>query len=212
MWCVWQVLGNTSRTKRPGNTKIRRKVAHPTCNNVYQFQGQRSKVKGQRSKAKVTKPTNAETESVSYLPNGKAYELQTWYTDGVLKPVSPTSAVTSKITGQGRKARKVTWCVWKVLADTPRTKRSRNTTIGRKVAHFTGNNAYQFKVKYQRSSSPGRLMMKQNVVSSEGKGLRTSILVHRWSTTIRVTDNRHDLQGQRSRLQDHMVRLTGVGP
>jgi len=28
------------------------------------------------------RPTNTETESVSYLPNRKVYELQTWYTDG----------------------------------------------------------------------------------------------------------------------------------
>jgi len=33
---------------------------------------------GQRLKVKVTRPTNAETESVSYLMNGKAYELQAW--------------------------------------------------------------------------------------------------------------------------------------
>jgi len=31
-----------------------------------------------RSKVKVTRPTNAKTESVSYLPNRKTYWLQTW--------------------------------------------------------------------------------------------------------------------------------------
>jgi len=67
-----------------------------TGNNAYQFQGQRSKVK-------VTKPTNAETESAQYLPNGKAYEHQTWFTDGARRPASATSAVTSKVKGQGRK-------------------------------------------------------------------------------------------------------------
>jgi len=33
------------------------------------------------SKAKVTRSTNADTGSASYLPNGKAYELLAWYTD-----------------------------------------------------------------------------------------------------------------------------------
>ena len=37
----------------------------------------------ERSKVKVTRPLNTVTENQSYLCNGKAYELQTWYTDGV---------------------------------------------------------------------------------------------------------------------------------
>jgi len=44
-WRVWQVLADKSRTKRPINTKIGGKVTHPTGNNAYMFQGQRSKVK-----------------------------------------------------------------------------------------------------------------------------------------------------------------------
>ena len=43
--------------------------------------------------------TNAETRNVSYLPNGKAYKLQTCYTDGAQRPVSPTSTMTSKVKG-----------------------------------------------------------------------------------------------------------------
>jgi len=35
-----------------------------------------------RSKVKVTRPITAETESVSYLRNAKAYELHKWYADG----------------------------------------------------------------------------------------------------------------------------------
>jgi len=53
-------------------------------------------------KGKVTRPTNAETGSASYLPNRKAYEVETWYTDGARRPASATSAVTSKVIGQGR--------------------------------------------------------------------------------------------------------------
>ena len=59
-----QMLADKSRMKRPTNTKINRKVAH-------QFPSQRSKVK-------VTRSTNAETGHVSHLPDGKAYELETW--------------------------------------------------------------------------------------------------------------------------------------
>jgi len=54
-------------------------------------------------RGKVNRPTNAETGSASHLSKGKAYELQTWYTDGVRKPVSPTSGMASKVKGQGRK-------------------------------------------------------------------------------------------------------------
>jgi len=46
-----------SHNKSPRNTKIGRKVAHPTCNNAHQVRGQ---------KVKVTWPINAETESVSH--------------------------------------------------------------------------------------------------------------------------------------------------
>jgi len=79
-----------------------------------------------RSKVKVT--------------NWTAYKVQSWYTDGARRPVSPTSAMTSKVKGQDRK---VTWSVRQVLAHKSRTKCPRNTNIGRKVAHPTGNNAHQ---------------------------------------------------------------------
>ena len=38
-----------------------------------------------------------------YLPNGKAYELQTWYMDGGQRPTSATGAMTSKVKDQGHK-------------------------------------------------------------------------------------------------------------
>jgi len=47
-----------------------------------------------RSKVNVTRPTNAHTVNVLYLPNRKAYELQNWYTDGARRPAS---TVTSKV-------------------------------------------------------------------------------------------------------------------
>jgi len=82
--------------EHPSNTKICTKVVHPTGHNVHQFQRVRSKVK-------VTMPTNAHTVNVQYLPNVNTYEIQAWYTDGVGRPASATSAVTSKVKGQGHK-------------------------------------------------------------------------------------------------------------
>ena len=78
------------------------------------------------SKVKVTRRINVHTVNAQYLLKGKAYEVQTWYTDGARRPLLATSAVTSKVKGEGRK---VTWRVWQVLADKSRTKRPRNTKI-----------------------------------------------------------------------------------
>ena len=55
---------------------------------VFGFNGQRSRSSG----GLMLTQQNAQ-----YLPNGKAYEVQTWYTDGARRPVSATSAVTSKV-------------------------------------------------------------------------------------------------------------------
>jgi len=97
-----------------------------------------------KSKAKVTRPTNTETESVSYLPNVKTHELQTWYTDVAQRPASPTSTMTSMVKGQGRD---VTWCVLQVLAH--KSRMTPNTKICRKVAQPTGN-VKRSKVKVTR--------------------------------------------------------------
>ena len=50
---------------------------------------------------KVIRPTNGEFNSASYLPNGKAYKVQIWNTDGARRPVSQTSTMTSTVKGQG---------------------------------------------------------------------------------------------------------------
>ena len=46
-----------------------------------------------------TRPINADTNRAPYLPNGKTYELQTWYMDGGRRPTSATGAMTSKVKG-----------------------------------------------------------------------------------------------------------------
>ena len=95
-------IANNSRTRRPSVPKFGKRVPHLWCDSHTSF-----KVK--RSKVKVTRPTNADTHRASYLLNGKAYELQTWYTDGGRRPASATGAMTSKVKGRGRK---ITWSVW----------------------------------------------------------------------------------------------------
>ena len=52
-------------------------------------------------KVKATRSTH--TLNAQYFPNEKAYELQTWYTDGGRRLASATSAVTFKVKDQGRK-------------------------------------------------------------------------------------------------------------
>jgi len=83
---------------------------------------------------------NVEIKVCHVFPsNWKVYELQTWYTDEARSPVSPTSAMSSKVKGQGRKVTGVG------LAHKTRTKspQSQNIEIVKKVAHLTGNNAHQ---------------------------------------------------------------------
>jgi len=102
-------IANNSRTQRFSVSKFGRKVPHLRCDS-------HTSLKFKRSKVRVTRPISADTHRAPYLPNGKAYELQTWYTDGGRRSASATGAMTSKIKGQGRK---VTWSVWAVLAQWP---------------------------------------------------------------------------------------------
>ena len=99
-------IANNSRTQRPSVPKFGRKVPHLWCNSHTSF-------KVRRWKDEVTRPINADTHRVPYFPNGKAYEHQTWYTDGGRRPTLARGTMTSKVKGQGRK---VTWTVWAVLA------------------------------------------------------------------------------------------------
>jgi len=85
-------IANNSRTQRPSVPKFGRKVPHLRCNSHTSF-----KVK--RSKDRVTRPINADTHRVPYLSNGKAYELQTLYTNGGRRPELAAGAMTSKVKG-----------------------------------------------------------------------------------------------------------------
>ena len=79
-----------SKTEGRWKLKIDKKEAHDTTDLWPHLEVEMSKVK-------VTRLLNAMTENQLYLRNGKAYELQTWYTDGVRWPASPTCAMTSKL-------------------------------------------------------------------------------------------------------------------
>jgi len=59
-------IANNSRTQSPSVPKFGRTVPHLTSFKV------------KRSKVRVTGPVNADTHRAPYLPNSKAYELQTW--------------------------------------------------------------------------------------------------------------------------------------
>jgi len=102
-------IANNSRTQRPSVPKLGTKIPHLRCDSHTSF-----KIKS--SKVRVTRPINADTHRAPYLPNAKAFELETWYTDGGRRLASATSAMTSKVKDQGQK---VTWSVWAVLAQWP---------------------------------------------------------------------------------------------
>ena len=98
-------IANNSRTQRLSVPKFGKKVPHLRCDSHTSF-----KVK--RSKVKVTRPINVHTHRAPYLPNGKAYELQTWYTAGGLRPASATGAMTSKVKGQVARSRDQSELSW----------------------------------------------------------------------------------------------------
>ena len=84
---VCRVPQHNSRTERPTKPKFAgwkpfTRVSHKP---IY--------LKVKRLKVNVTKPINAHTVNAKYLLNGKAYELQTWCTDGARRPASPRSKV-----------------------------------------------------------------------------------------------------------------------
>ena len=91
---VWRVPRPNSTTERPRKPKIGRTKTAGYTSNLWIY------LDVKRSKVKVTRQINAHTVNAQYLPNGKAYALQTLYTDGARRSVSPTSAVTSKVIGQ----------------------------------------------------------------------------------------------------------------
>ena len=100
------------------------------------------------------------------------------------------------------------------VGDKSRTKRPRNTKIGRKVAHRTCNNGYQF--QGQGSRSPGRLMLRPEVHHIFRTERPTNLKLgtymeyedHRQPSTSAMTSK---VRGQCRNSQGHVMHLTGVG-
>jgi len=104
-----------------------------------------------------------------------------------------------------------------------RTKRRihRKPKISTIEAHHTSNprtylEVNRSKIKVTRSGPvnvrqiEAVLRAAKCAISSESEGIRTLNLEHRWRTKICITNKHHDLQGQSSRSQGHVIRLTGV--
>jgi len=87
-------IANNLRTQRPKNAKFGRKVAHLRCDSHTSF-------KVERSKVRVTRPIYADTHCAQYLPNGKAIEVQTWYTDGGRRAASVPPRSKIEVTRSG---------------------------------------------------------------------------------------------------------------
>ena len=192
---VCLVPQHNSRREMPRKPKIGRMKAHHKSNPWTYLEVKRSKVE-------VTEPINAYTVNSQYLPKGrKAYELQTWYTDGVRRPVSPTSDMIFKVIGQGRK---ITWYIWQVLAHKSSFECPRNTKIGRNIAHPTGTNAHYF--QGQRSKSPIRL------ICASGKGVWRAIVreLARTRLVAYITHNSPFLPQQWSRPSPVVTAPTRV--
>ena len=126
---------NNSRTQRPSVQKFGRKIPHLWCDSHTSF-----KVK--RSKVKVTRLINIDTHR-AYLPNGNAYELQTWYTDGGRRPASATCATTSKVKGQGQ-GYVISLSRHGLMAHKSKTNSRSITKIGKRVPYDTCYIAHQF--------------------------------------------------------------------
>ena len=91
-------IANNSRSQRLSVPKFKRKVPHLRCDSHTSFNVKRSIVRVTRGDPLML------THIVRiYLQNGKAYELQTWYTKGGRRPASATGTMTSKVKDKGRK-------------------------------------------------------------------------------------------------------------
>jgi len=116
----------------------------------------RTSFKVKISNVKVTRLINAHTVSTQYLPKGKVYELQTWFTDGSRRPVSPSSATTSKVKGQGRKLRSPYDSCWTISLE-------RKVTETSKLMLRLPTPCTIKRTSFQVKRPPGRLMLRSKV-------------------------------------------------
>jgi len=93
------------------------------------------------------------------------------------------------------------------IANNSRTQRPSMPRFGRKVPHLRCDSQFQG----QKVTRPFNADT-SCTISSEWQGLRTSNLVNGWRTTTCISHRRRDLQGQRSRLQGHVISLEPCWP
>ena len=102
------------------------------------------------------------------------------------------------------------------IANNSRTQRPSVPKFGRKVPRLRCDSRTSFKVKRLKVRVTRPINADTHrapyLPSSEWQGLRTSNLVYGWRTTTLISRRRHDLQGQRSRSQGHVISWSCVGP
>jgi len=158
--------------------------------------------KVKRSKIKVIRPINAEIKSVSYLTNRKPYELQSCYTDGAQRPVSLTRLKVKVARSLGPCDR-----CWPIIRERKVPETSK--LVGRLITPRAITRSW-FEVKRSKVKVTRPINAHTVNVQYLSKGKAFKLGTHRWSTKTGIADKRHDLQGQRSTLQGHVMRLTGA--
>ena len=98
------------------------------------------------------------------------------------------------------------------LSNNWRTRRPSMPKFGTKVPHLWCDSHTSFKVKRSKVKVTRPINADtSSAITCERQGLRTSNLVYGWRTTTRISHRRHNLQGQRSRSQGHVMSLR-LGP
>jgi len=101
------------------------------------------------------------------------------------------------------------------VANNSRTQRSNVPKFGRRFPTFDATIIPVSRSKSQRSRSPCPVMLTHivcHIFRTARQGLRTSYLIYGWRTATRISHRHHDLQGQRSRSQGHVICLSRLGP
>jgi len=103
------------------------------------------------------------------------------------------------------------------MANNAITQRPSVPKLGRKVPHLRCDSQTSFKVKMLkvRVTRPINADTHRAPWSSEiyATNFKLGIRMEEWrTTTTRISHRRHDLQGQRSRSQSHVINLSRVGP
>jgi len=165
-----------SRKERPSKPKISRMEVHHTGIQITYLE-----VKGQ-----VTRPINAHTVNAQYLPNGKAYEVQSWSMKTGITYRQAPRLPRSKVKVTRPRLMRMTCCHGSCMTCWPICREQKVQETPKLVGRSSTARAIMrtsFKVKGQRSRSPGLLLL--------------------------IAEMRHICQSQRSWWRGHMVRLTG---